>query len=90
MTVPGNQHAEDLRQRCGVLQEQVAELTEELGAMKEVIGAVKKDADRYAFIRRHATLDTPHFFWSCHSPGSEVDAAIDAARGAQGESNEPI
>ena len=81
--VPENQHAEDLRQRCGALQARVDELTNELAA-------VKKDANRYAFIRRHATLDTPHFFWSCHSPGSEVDAAIDAARGAQGESNEPI
>ena len=73
MTVPGNQHAEDLRRCCDALQARVDELTNELAA-------VKKDADRYAFIRRHATMDTPYFFWSRHSPGREVDAAIDAAR----------
>jgi len=33
----------------------------------------------YTLLRRHATLDTPYFFWRCHSPGSKVDAAIDAA-----------
>ena len=77
--VPGNQHAEDLRQRCDALQAQVAELTHELFLMEGLLGKATRDARRYAFIRRHATLDTPHFFWRCHSPGSQVDAAIDAA-----------
>ena len=76
MTVPENQHAEDLRRCCDALQARVDELTNELAA-------VKKDADRYAFIRRHATLDTPYFFWSCSAPGIKVDAAIDAARAQQ-------
>lgn len=47
-----------------------------------------EDAARYRYLKKYKTWDsTDVFYWLRCAPADEVDSIIDAARGAQGESN---